>query len=134
MKSFSAEKRRRQDRIAFAVLFLLAAILLLGWCVPACRPQCHGALQAAWSPLFLMAMRYSFRVLRGVRYDAFAIVDALAFLAAVVAIPVYLFPKDVWHASIILLCFVSTVVGVSNFRFTPLFMFLNCLIAGAILL
>lgn len=134
MKSFSAEKRRRQDRIAFVVLFLLAAILLLGWCVPACRPRCHGALQAAWSPLFLMAMRYSFRLLRGVRYDAFAIVDALAFLAAVVAIPVYLFPKDVWHASIILLCFVSTVVGVSNFRFTPLFMFLNCLIAGAILL
>ena len=80
------------------------------------------------------ALRYLLRVVRGIRYDFFAIFDALVFVAAVVAIPICWFPKDVWHATIVLLCFVSTVWGISRFRFSPLFMFLNCLIAGAILL
>ena len=134
MKSFSAEKRRRQDRIAFIVLSLLALTLGLWWCVPSFKSACQGALQAAWSLLFLIALRYLLRVVRGIRYDFFAIFDALVFVAAVVAIPICWFPKDVWHATIVLLCFVSTVWGISRFRFSPLFMFLNCLIAGAILL
>ncbi len=134
MKSFGAERRRRQDRIAFILLAILATLAILWWCFPSCKSACEGALQAAWSPLFLIAARYLLRVLRGIRMDFFAIFDALVFTAAVIAIPICFFPKDVWHASIILLCFVSSVWGVSHFRFSPLFMFLNCLVAGALLL
>lgn len=134
MNSFSAEKRRTQDYQAFFALGLLSAIALAGWCFPVVAPYCQGALQAAWSPLLIITLRYAFRVVTGVRLDLFAILDALAFIAATIVIPIRLFPQDVWHAAIILLCFVSTVWGVNRFRFRPLFMLLNCLVAGAILL
>lgn len=134
MNSFSAEKRRTQDYQAFFALGLLSAIALAGWCFPVVAPYCQGALQAAWSPLLIITLRYAFRVVTGVRLDLFAFLDALAFIAATIVIPIRLFPQDVWHAAIILLCFVSTVWGVNRFRFRPLFMLLNCLVAGAILL
>ena len=134
LKSFSAEKRRSQDRQAFFTLGLLSVIALAGWCLPVCAPYCKGALQAAWSPLLIITLRYVFRVLSGVRWDAFAILDAAAFVCATIAIPFWLFPQDVWHFAIILLCFVSTVWGVQHVRFRPLFMLPICLLAGAILL
>lgn len=133
-KSFSAEKRQRQDHQAFVALGILLTIACLGWAWGRVAPYCWGALQGAWAPLLLITLRYGFRVISGKRIDTWGVLDALAFLVILVAITIKLYPHDVWHFSIILLCFVSTVIGVQKFRFTPLFMLINCIVAGAILL
>lgn len=133
-KSFGAEKRRKQDQLAFVTLVILGIVLLCSWISTALRPYSVGALQGAWSPLLVMALRYGFRVVSGKRRDLWALVHALAFIAATLFVTFTHYPHDVWHAAVIFLCFVSTVLGVQRFRFTLLFMFFNCLIAGLILL
>lgn len=133
-KSFSAEKRQKQDQQATIALGTLLAVTALGWAWSRVAPYCWGALQGAWSPLLIIMLRYAFRAISGKRMDVWGVVDALAFIVAFVLISIRLYPHDVWHASIMLLCLVSSTMGIQKFRFTPLFMFVNCLIAGAILL
>lgn len=133
-KSFSAEKRQKQDHQAFVALAILLSVLCLGWVWKTISPYCWGALQGAWAPLFILTLRYGYRVIIGKRMDTWGICDALAFLVLFVGISIKLYPHDVWHASIMLLCFISTVIGVQKFKFTPLFMLINCIIAGTILL
>lgn len=134
LKSFSAEKRVKQNKQGFFALACLVVVIILGFAWKTIAPYCWGALQGGWPPLLIIALRYGYRVVSGRRYDLIAVVQAVAFLMVMIMIPIYLFPKDVWHALIILLCLVSTVIGIKHFRFTPLFMLVNCLIAGAILL
>lgn len=133
-KSFSAEKRMKQDQQAFVALGILLVVIVLGTVWEAASPYCWGALQGAWGPLLIITLRYGYRVVTWKRLDLWGIIDALAFLGILLGVMIRLYPHDLWHAGIMLLCFVSTVLGNQHFRFTPLFMLINCLIAGAILL
>lgn len=133
-KSFSAEKRQRQDQQAFVTLLILGATACLGWLWSLAAPYCWGALQGAWSPLLILTLRYGYRVVSFRRIDLWAVFDAVAFLGIFIAISVKLYPHDVWHAMIMLLCMISTIWGIKHFKYTPLFMFINCMIAGALLL
>lgn len=133
-KSFSAEKRKKQDTQATIAFVVLAVVACMGWTWDAALPYCKGGLQGVWAPILILSLRYGYRVIIGRRMDLWGIIDALTFIAALIAISVTLYPTDVWHAVIMLLCFISTVIGIQRFRFTPLFMFFNCLIAGLILL
>lgn len=133
-KSFGAEKRQKQDQLATVTIVILAIVLLCSFIWSALRPYCVGALQGAWSPLLIMALRYGFRVISGKRRDLWALVHALAFVATTLYIAFVHYPHDVWHASIMFLCLISTILGVQRFRFTLLFMFFNCLVAGLVLL
>lgn len=133
-KSFGAERRQKQDQQAMVALVILCVVSLLGWVWSGAAPYCWGALMGAWSPLLILSLRYGFRVISGRRRDMWAFIDAGLFILTTVLITIYLYPHDVWHASIMLLCFVATVLGIQRFRFTPLFMLINCLIAGLVLL
>lgn len=133
-KSFGAEKRQKQDQLATVTIVILTIVFFCSIFGSALRPYCVGALQGAWSPLLIMALRYGFRVISGKRRDTWALVHALAFIVAEVYITIAHYPHDVWHAAIMFLCFISTVLGVQRFRFTLLFMFFNCLVAGIVLL
>lgn len=133
-KSFSAEKRMKQDQQAFVALAILLGIIVLGAVWESAAPYCWASLQGAWGALFIIMLRYGYRVVSGKRFDAWGILDALAFLVIWGGVTARLYPRDLWHAGIMLLCFVSTVFGIQHFRFTPLFMLINCLVAGAILL
>lgn len=133
-KSFSAEKRKRQDTQASIAFIVLATIVGIGFLWDLAMPYCKGGLQGVWAPLLILTLRYGYRVLVGRRMDLWGIIDAVTFLGTLIAVSVTLYPTDVWHAVIMLLCLISTVIGIQRFRFTPLFMFFNCLIAGLILL
>lgn len=133
-KSFSAEKRKKQDQQAFLIIGVLLSVAALGLVWHRAAPYCWGGLQGVWAPLLIITLRYLYRVISGRRRDAWALLDALFFAVAFVTITVRLYPHDVWHAAIILLCLISTVIGVQRFRLSPVFMFLNCLLAGFVLL
>lgn len=133
-KSFGAERRQKQDQQALVALVIIGVVCSLGWLWPGAAPYCWGALMGAWSPLLILSLRYGFRVVSGRRRDLWAFIDAALFILATVLISIYLYPHDVWHASIMLLCFIATVLGIQRFRFTPVFMLVNCLVAGLVLL
>lgn len=134
LMSFSAERRRRQDNQAFFVFGVLACTFVLGLVWKGAQPYCWGALQGAMGPMLIITLRYVFRVLTGRRYDLWAIADAVGFFAVFVTMMFKLFPADVWHFSIVLTCLIATVIGIQKFRYTPIFMLLNCMIVGAVLL
>lgn len=134
LKSFAAEKRQKQDQQANVALGVLFVVSIFAWLWDTINSYCVGALQGAIAPLFIITLRYGYRVVSRKRIDRNALFHALAFLLIFLALIIRLFPSNLWQWGIIMLCFVSTVLGIQKFRFTPVFMLVNCMLAGAILL
>lgn len=132
--SSSSEQRHKQDSQAFLIYGILLTLCLIGWLWTGARECFIGALQASIGPLFIITLRYIFRVKSGYRMDQMGMLTALLFVVSVVLILCYCLPTTLWAWFVILLGFVATVFGVQKFKFSPVFMLINCLVAGALLL
>lgn len=132
--SSSSEQRHRQDSQAFLIYGILLTLGLIGWLWTGGREYFVGALQASIGPLFIITLRYIFRVKSGYRMDQMGMLTALLFVVSIVMVMWFCLPTTLWAWFVILLGFVATVFGVQKFKFSPVFMLLNCLIAGALLL
>lgn len=130
----SVERRHQQDNQALVLYALLGFTGLVGWLWAAASSYCWGALQGSLGPLLIIMLRYVLRVTTGHRRDPMAILCAGLFLLAFSSIIVCLPPISLWSGPIVLLGLVATVIGVQRFKLNPIFMLLNCMVAGAILL
>lgn len=130
----SVERRHQQDMQALFLYVLIGGVALVGWLWTSASESCWGALQGGLGPLLIIMLRYILRVTNGRRKDPVGLLTAAIFLLAFSAIIVYFPPLSLWSAPIVLLGLVATVIGVQHFKLSPIFMFLNCMVAGAILL
>lgn len=133
-KSSSEERRYKQDFQAFLIYVILSVVGLTGWLCEGVHDICIGALQGVISPLIIITLRYCFRITNGQRMDSMGLVTALLFIIAFVLIAYFCWPHSLWQYSMTFLSLVATVFGIQKFRFSPVFMLLNCLVAGAFLL
>lgn len=132
--SSSSELRHKQDSQAFLIYGMLLTLCLIESFWEAGRECSIGALQASIGPLFIITLRYIFRVKSGYRMDQMGILTAFLFVVSIVLILWFFLPASLWAWFIIMLGFVASVFGVQKFKFTPVFMLFNCMIAGALLL
>lgn len=132
--SRASERRARQDAQARFIIVVLAAFALLAWLWTSARSFFCGALLGASAPLLIIALRYLVRVLTGVRMDAWGIFSALFLSGSYIAICYILWPSTLWQYAILSLCFVATVIGLQRFRISAIFLLLNFLIVGGLLL
>lgn len=133
-RSSSVERRKRQDTQAFILYALFGAVALLGWLWAPASGSCSGAFQGALGPLLIIMLRYVLRVTTGHRRDPIGLLTAALFLVIFSTIVVLFPPLSLWSAPIVLLGLVATVIGLHRFKLSPIFMLLNCMVAGAILL
>lgn len=133
-RSSSAEKRHRQDSQALMIYFILSIVSLVAWLWEGGRDYFLGAFQAIIMPLLVIMLRYIFRVTRGYRNDPMGILTAFIFVVLFCLVVFYAWPHTLWQYFIVLLSLMATVYGIQQFRFSPIFILLNCLMAGAILL
>lgn len=133
-RSSSEDRRYRQDIQALTGLGILALTACLGWIFAGPKNFCWGALCGALAPMFILMLRYVTRLISSFKMDVLCIANALGYVVGVLAILISIFPFHLWHIFIFVLLFVATVFGWQKFKLTQLFMLLNCMIAGAILL
>lgn len=132
-RSSSEDRRYRQDIQSLIGLGILALVTLSGLLSTGLKPYCWGALCGALAPMVILMLRYVHRLVSSFKMDVLGIVNAIGYVAATLAICVVIFPFHIWHFFVLLLLFVATVYGLHQFKFTPLFMVLNCLLAGVFL-
>lgn len=130
----SAERRQRQDIQAFMLYLLFGIVALAAAFWPSASAICRGALQGALGPLVIITLRYVLRITTGHRRDFIGILSAALFVILFFSILICVPPLSFWNAPIVFLGLVATVIGIHRFRLTPIFMLLNCMIAGAIIL
>lgn len=133
-RSSSAEKRHKQDTQAYVVYVVISIVGLIAWLWNGVHEIAVGALQGAIAPLVILMLRYVFRVVKKQRMDPTGMLTAVLFIVASIVVIVFCYPHSLWQVFILLLAIVATVFGVQHFRLSPLFMLLNCMVAGAILL
>lgn len=132
--SSSAEKRERQGRQALLGLILLAIATLVAWLSESARPTCIGVLQGSLPPLLILMLRYVVRAITNRRIEIMTIVNAVGHTLAFGLILFFFFPNSLWEFGVIIIIFVATVFGLQTYKFTPFFMLLSSMLAGAILL
>lgn len=133
-RSSSEDRRYRQDVQAIAGLVILGVVAILGWISTSMKPYCWGALCGAMAPMFILMLRYVIRLVGSFKMDALCITNALGYVVGTLAIFIVVFHFHLWHCFVLALLFVATVFGWQKFKLTQLFMLINCMIAGAILL
>lgn len=130
----SVERRQRQDRQAFLLYGLIAVVAAIGMLWTSAESWSSGALQGALAPLFIIMLRYLLRVTTGHRRDPLGMLTAAIFLIIFSAVLVCFPPLSLWSAPLVILALVATVIGLHRFHLSPIFMLVNCMVAGAILL
>lgn len=132
--SSSAERRQKQDRQSLIALAILVVTAFVGYVSEGASTYCCSALQGAVAPLVIYTLRYLYRLIASFNLDTIAIIDSMGFACMFLGILILIFEFDTWHILITLGMFLFVVMGIQKLRFKPLFVLLNCMMAGAILL
>lgn len=133
-RSSSEDRRYRQDLQALLGLGILIVVAIVGWMSEGMKPYCWGALCGAVAPMFILMLRYVIRLVGSFKMDVLCIANTIGYVVGLLSICIVVFPFHMWHCFTVVLLFVATVFGWQKFKLTQLFMLLNCMIAGAILL